>query len=298
MKILVMGGEGMLGHKMTQTLRARFPETACTIIGSLTDEFYSRIDLFRQGEVVERVNAMDFHALGAMLRERKPDAIVNCVGIIKQRDEAKNALVSIALNSMLPHQLAAFASEWGGRVIHFSTDCVFDGARGSYTEDDASNAEDLYGKTKYLGEVSGMSNALTLRTSIIGRELSQFKSLLEWFLAQEGNTVRGFTRHFYSGVTTNYMSTVVADVLERFPNLSGLYQVTSDTITKHDLLLLLRDAFGMDVEIVPDDEAFCDRSMIGAKFREATGLVCPPWPELAAQLAGDPTPYSEWRSAT
>lgn len=295
MKIIVLGGEGMLGHKMFQMLLQRFPNTACTIFGALDDEFYKRIGLFSQGEVIEKVDAMDLLGLEAMLASRKPDFIVNCIGVIKQREEAKAAIPSITLNSLLPHRLAAAAMQWGGRVIHFSTDCVFDGRKGSYTEDDPSTAEDLYGKTKYLGEVT-TENALTLRTSIIGRELNHFKSLLEWFLSQQGGTVRGFTRVMYSGVTTNYISRLVGDLIANYPGLSGLYQVASNTISKYDLLCLLRDAYKLDIEIIPDDQEVCDRSMRSDKFRAATGFVCPQWSELVAELVSDPTPYDKWRS--
>jgi dTDP-4-dehydrorhamnose reductase len=220
--------------------------------------------------------------------------IVNCVGIIKQRDAASSAIPSITLNSLLPHELAAAAAGWGGRVIHFSTDCVFSGRRGGYSETDASDAEDLYGRSKFLGEVA-TDNALTLRTSIIGRELSEFKSLLEWFLAQEGKTVRGFRRVLYSGVTTTYLARVVGDLIERHPALSGLYQVTGHTLSKHDLLVALRDAFRRNIEIVPDSTEVSDRSMIGDRFHAATGITCPSWSDLAAELATDPTPYDRWR---
>jgi dTDP-4-dehydrorhamnose reductase len=293
--ILVLGGEGMLGHKMTQILRKRFPNTACTIMGSMNDAFYRRVDLFNQGPALEKLDAMNLPGFERTIRSGMWDVIVNCIGMVKQREDGNNALLNIALNSLLPHKLAAIASEWGGRVIHFSTDCVFDGKRGKYVEEDASNAEDLYGKSKYLGEVSYAHNTLTLRSSFIGRELSQFRSLLEWFLAQNGRTVRGFKGHLYSGVTTNYMASLVSDLIERFPKLWGLYQVTGDTISKYDLLCILRDAFKMDVEIIPDEIETCDRSMIGDKFKNATGLVCPPWAELAAQLADDLTPYEKWR---
>ena len=294
MKILVLGGEGMLGHKMFQTLAARYPDTCCTIRGSLEEPFYRRIDLFRQGTVLERVDAMDFTALGRKLREIAPAFIVNCVGVIKQREEAKAAVPSLTLNALLPHKLAEYAREWGGRVIHFSTDCIFSGKRGGYTEDDPSDAEDLYGKSKYLGEVTA-ENALTLRTSIIGRELSHFRSLLEWVLAQKGKSIRGFRRVIYSGVTTNYLSRRVGDILTDHPRLSGLYQVTSPPISKHDLLCLLRDAFKLDVTIVPDEQEASDRGMVGDRFMKATGYVCPAWPDLAADLADDPTPYGKWR---
>jgi len=294
MKILVLGGDGMLGHKMFQTLSARYPDTCCSVRGSIEEPFYRRIDLFRREKILEKVDAMDLPALGRTLREVRPAYIVNCVGVIKQREEAKAAVPSITLNALLPHKLAEFAEEWDGKVIHFSTDCVFSGKRGGYTEDDPSDAEDLYGKSKYLGEATA-GNAITLRTSIIGRELSHFRSLLEWFLAQKGKTIRGFRRVIYSGVTTNYLARRVGDLIGDHPHLSGLYQVTSAPISKHDLLCLLRDAFRLDVKIVPDEQEVSDRSMVGDRFMKATGYVCPPWPDLASDLADDPTPYGKWR---
>jgi len=294
MKILVLGGDGMLGHKMFQTLSARYPDTCCSVRGSIEEPFYRRIDLFRREKILEKVDAMDLPALGRTLREVRPAYIVNCVGVIKQREEAKAAVPSITLNALLPHKLAEFAEEWDGKVIHFSTDCVFSGKRGGYTEDDPSDAEDLYGKSKYLGEATA-GNAITLRTSIIGRELSHFRSLLEWFLAQKGKTIRGFRRVIYSGVTTNYLARRVGDLIGDHPHLSGLYQVTSVPISKHDLLCLLRDAFRLDVKIVPDEQEVSDRSMVGDRFMKATGYVCPPWPDLASDLADDPTPYGKWR---
>ncbi len=296
MKVLVLGGEGMLGHKMFQVLMSRYPDTACTVIGSLRDPFFEFIDLFRQGRVIEKVNAIDIPALGKRLRQLQPQFIVNCIGIVKQRPEARDPIMSITLNSLLPHKLAEFARDWGGRVIHFSTDCVFSGRRGNYREEDESDAEDLYGKSKFLGEVS-CENALTLRTSIIGRELAQFQSLLEWFMSQKNRTVRGFTRVIYAGVTTNYLAQLVGNLITDHPNLSGLYQVTSPWISKHDLLCQLRDGFRLEVIIEPDDREVSDRSMIGDRFIRATGYGHPTWPDLVAQLANDPTPYEEWRSS-
>jgi len=244
--------------------------------------------------VVDRADAMDFGAMRRVLGEHRPDWIINCIGIIKQREEAKAAIPIITLNSLLPHKLAEFAGEWGGRVIHFSTDCVFSGRQGNYTEESPSDAVDLYGKSKYLGEVA-VGNALTLRTSIIGRELAHFRSLLEWFLSQDGKTVRGFRRVIYSGVTTNYLAQLVGDLITDHPSLSGLYQVTSPRVSKHDLLCMIREAFDLNIEIIPDEREVSDRSMIGEKFRRATGYSRPEWPALLRQLADDPTPYGYWR---
>jgi dTDP-4-dehydrorhamnose reductase len=293
-RIIVLGAAGMLGHKMFQTLRQRFPDTLGTIWGTTGDQAHCRVDLFQQGNVIEKVDVMNQAALAACLRSHRPEFVVNCIGIIKQRAAAHSHLLSIAINALLPHQLAELCQEWGGRLIHFSTDCVFSGKRGNYSEEDPSDAEDLYGKTKFLGEADGPS-ALTLRTSIIGRELSEFSSLLEWFLGQKDASVRGFTRALYSGVTTNFLARLVADIIADHPSLNGLYQVTGTTISKHDLLCRLREAYGLPTTIVADDTFFCDRSMRGDKLKAAIGYQCPSWPDLCAELANDPTPYERWR---
>jgi dTDP-4-dehydrorhamnose reductase len=297
MKIIVLGGEGMLGHKMFQVLSARYAGTKCTIFGALADPFYQAIPVFAKKNTIENVDAMDLPGLKKFLGQEKPDFMINCIGIVKQRDEGKAAIPSITINSLLPHLLAEWGSTWNGRVIHFSTDCVFSGKKGDYSEEDPVDAEDLYGKSKYLGEVS-TQNALTLRTSIIGRELSHFKSLLEWFLAQKGKKVKGFKHVVYSGVTTNYIAELVGKIIRGFPKLSGLYQVTAPAITKHDLLARIRDAYQLDVEIIPDESEISDRSMKGDRFRKATGFDEPSWTELIAQLAGDNTPYDQWLKET
>ena len=294
MKIIVLGGEGMLGHKVFQNLFVGYPETKCTIFGSRDDPFYQAIPLFTLKNTVDKVNAMDLLALRKLLEKEKPDFIINCIGIVKQRDEGKMAIPSITINSLLPHLLADWAADWGGRLIHFSTDCVFSGKKGNYSEDDPSDAEDLYGKSKYLGEAAS-GNALTLRTSIIGRELNNFKSLLEWFLAQKGNDVKGFNRVIYSGVTTNHIAELVGRIISEHPKLSGLYQVTAPAISKYDLLCRLREAYKLDVGIVPDNTEVSDRSMAGGRFLKVTGYKEPSWDVLIKQLVEDPTPYGLWQ---
>jgi len=293
--IIVLGGDGMLGHKVFQALKIRFSNTMCTIRGSTSDELFRKIDLFQAVNILDNMDAMPTSELMNILRELRPSIIINCIGVVKQRSQAKELIPSIALNALLPHTLASECAGWGGRLIHFSTDCVFNGKKGGYKEDDISDAEDIYGKTKYLGEVA-TQNALTLRTSIIGRELKSFKSLLEWFLSQNNSTVKGFNRAIYSGVTTNYLAEVVSNLVENHPNLCGLYQVASKTISKYDLLCELRDAYNLNIEIMSSMEYFCDRSMNDNRFRQTTGYQCPPWPELAAQLANDPTPYDQWKN--
>jgi dTDP-4-dehydrorhamnose reductase len=289
-RIIVLGGAGMLGHKMFQVLRQRFAGVLCTIREDIAKPPFERIGLLQGNEVIPSVDATNCLALEAILGAFRPEYVVNCVGVIKQRAEVVSSIPAITINSLLPHKLAEMAAHWGGRVIHFSTDCVFSGRQGSYTEQDASDAQDLYGKTKFLGEVDG-PNALTLRTSVIGRELRGRRSLLEWFLSQNNRKVRGFRKAIYSGVTTNHLAETVADVIEKKPTLSGLYQVASRPVSKYDLLGLLRAAYRLNIEIEPDDGEVCDRSMLGARFIEATGFLCPDWPELVRRLASDPTPY-------
>jgi dTDP-4-dehydrorhamnose reductase len=291
-EILVLGGMGMLGHKMVQRLRQRFPGTYCTIRGSTTDRVARRF--FQNGSVFEHFDATDFGSLERLLLANRPRVVINCIGIIKPRAAAEEAATCITVNSLLPHKLAQICRQWGGRLIHFSTDCVFSGRRGGYREEDVADAEDLYGRTKFLGEVAG-EKTLTLRTSIVGRELRHFTSLLEWFLSQNHGKVKGYKKALYSGVTTNWLADVVGNLIDRHPDLSGLYQITGPTISKFDLLCVLRDAYNLDIEILPDDEFWCDRSMVGEKFARATGYVCPPWRELAAQLAEERACYRAWR---
>jgi dTDP-4-dehydrorhamnose reductase len=290
---MVLGGAGMLGHKMFQVLGERFDGVFCTVRKDVRKPPFEKVGLLQGNNVVSGVDVTDFRALEAILSAFHPEFVVNCVGVIKQRAEAVSSIPSITINSLLPHKLAQMAAHWGGRVVHFSTDCVFNGHRGSYTEEDNSDAEDLYGKTKFLGEVA-VANALTLRTSIIGRELTEHRSLLDWFLAQNHKTVRGYRKVIYSGVTTNFLAWLVASIIEEHPGLNGLYQVTSEPISKYDLLRLLRGVYELDVLIEPDDLEVSDRSMKCDRLREAIKYECPAWLVLANQLAEDKTPYGKW----
>jgi dTDP-4-dehydrorhamnose reductase len=294
MEILILGGAGMLGHKLFQRLRKSHPDTCCTIRGLVHDDPLKNVGMFHTGQVIENCDVTDWRSLQRLLSRLRPKTVVNCVGVIKQRPEARLPIPSIEINSLLPHKLASICKSWGGRLIQVSTDCVFSGRRGNYTEEDESDAEDLYGRSKFLGEVAS-EGALTLRTSIIGRELEHRESLLEWLLRQDHKRIPGYTRAMFSGVTTNYLSRIVENLIVDFPQLTGLYQVTSPTISKFELLGLLRDAYQLDVEIVPDVVHLCDRSMKGDKFEQATGYVTPVWPALVAELASDDTPYEKWQ---
>jgi dTDP-4-dehydrorhamnose reductase len=291
-KILVLGGTGMLGHKMFQILRERFEQTLVCV----HDPSAKKIELFQDEKTIEGLDVSDITSVTTVLERHKPDVVVNCVGVIKQRSQANAFIPSITINALFPHRLAEITNAWNGRVIHFSTDCVFSGKKGNYLETDPSDAEDLYGRSKFLGEVAA-PNALTLRTSMIGRELKHFQSLLEWFLRQKSSRVEGYMHALYSGLTTNALARLVGDVIEHHPQLSGLYQVTGKTISKFELLTLIQQKFKLPVEVLPDEMVYCDRSMIGERFKQATGFVAPSWPKLIEELAEDSTPYDKWTAA-
>jgi dTDP-4-dehydrorhamnose reductase len=196
----------------------------------------------------------------------------------------------------MPHLVAETIEAWHGRLIHISSDCVFSGNRGRYWETDVQDADDVYGKSKSLGEVVDRANAVTLRTSIIGRELQHHQSLLDWLLSQNHRRVQGYARVIYSGSTTIELSKVIDLVIREHPSLHGLYHVVTDAISKDALLRLLIDAYQLDIQVTSVDTPVSDRSLIGDKFAAATGYVAPPWPRLVDALATDPTPYAEWLS--
>ena len=293
MKLLIVGGTGMLGHKLFHHLGGRFSHTYATIRQDIINEPFKRIPFLQSDKVFKGIDVLDYEALENVVTRLKPDYILNCVGIIKQHKENAEPIPCIQINSLLPHQLVEMASTYGGRVIHFSTDCVFDGRRGLYTEEDTPNATDIYGKSKAMGEII-CENTLTLRTSIIGRELTNHLSLLDWFLRHKGTRIRGFTRAIYSGVTTNQMARVVELILQEFPDLSGLYHVVAAPISKYDLLKQAKEIFKVDIEIEPYRDFVIDRSMKGDKFESATGYKSPSWTVLLEDVYREFELYHSW----
>ena len=288
-RVLVLGGTGMLGHVLLRTCRERFDAHATVRGDELGDEAAAVLDPDR---TVTGVRAGDPRSIARALDATGADAVVNCIGVVKQ--VVDDPVTTIRVNSLFPHELANACRERGARLIHLSTDCVFSGRRGGYAETDPPDPADLYGRSKLLGEPA-MPGALTIRTSMIGRELQTTNGLLEWFLAQRGGSVRGFTRAVFSGPTTPVLSRAIADVLERQPDLEGLWHLGAEPIAKHDLLIRLRDAFELDVEIEPDDAVAIDRSLDSSRFREATGWSAPSWDEMVAELAATADEYESVR---
>ena len=279
-KILVLGGTGMLGHVLWEHLSQRFPDTYTTIRKGKRDYGYDR--LYENDQVIDHIDAMDFRMLEGALRAIKPDFILNCIGITKRREEPQNPIPSIIMNALLPHKLAILAADLKAKLIHFSTDCVFDGRTGRYSDDASPNATDIYGRTKALGEITD-NNALTLRSSFIGKELRDGTELLEWFLSQ-ADVVRGFKNAIYTGLTTLELCRVVEKLLLNYPDASGLYNVSSDPITKFDLLKLSGEKMHRNVTVIPDESFYCDRSLHSERFRKDFGYTPPAWTKMVEEL--------------
>lgn len=212
----------------------------------------------------------------------RPNVVINCIGLIKQNAGVNDPIAAISINSLLPHRLASLCDVGGARLIHIGTDCVFDGSRGMYHERDPSDAEDLYGKSKYLGDVD-YPNAITLRTSIIGHELRSSHSLVDWFLSQQ-ESVNGYTRAIFSGLPTVELATVIRNHVMSNPQLHGVYHVSAEPITKFDLLRLLSLVYGKTINIRPDSTVVINRSLDSTLFRTLTGYVPPKWPELVRSM--------------
>lgn len=284
MKVLILGATGMLGSAVFRTL-SQNPELE--VHASLRD--LSKAHNFEQklqSNLIPGVDVLDADSLTGLLAKLKPAVVINCVGLIKQLGHAKDPLIALPLNAMFPHRLARLCALSETRVIHISTDCVFDGKKGGYLESDLSNAEDLYGKSKYMGELHDYPHAVTLRTSIIGHELGSSHSLIDWFLSQTGS-VKGFSRAVFSGLPTVELARVIEQFVLPKPELTGLFHVAAEPISKLDLLTLVAQEYEKQIEIVPDEQLVIDRSLNGVRFQQASGYTAPAWPELIRRMRKD-----------
>jgi dTDP-4-dehydrorhamnose reductase len=287
MKILILGATGMLGHKLLQIL-GKDHEVTGTVRSDAGS--YTTHPVLKNFTLVGNIWADDFTTVRDAIGRIEPSVIVNCIGIVKQLPEAQDPLKSITINALFPHQLAKVCRDKNIRLIHVSTDCVFSGNRGNYGENDPSDAEDLYGKSKFLGEVN-YPGCLTLRTSIIGRELGQGHGLVEWFLSQKGKTVPGYKNAFFSGVTTTVISETIGQVISNHPHLHGIYQVASTPISKYDLLVLINTIYRTGTTIMPEFQTVNNRTLNGSRFRMETNIKIPPWQYMIEEMYRDPTPY-------
>ncbi len=287
-RILVLGARGMMGHMACRVFAERHQ-----VFGTTRTELSADAALARFLPPERWVSAVDAEEVGTVRRALEsvaPDAVLNCIGIVKQAPEANDPILSITVNSLFPHQLAALCNEVGARMVHLSTDCVFSGLKGGYTEQDTPDPVDLYGRSKLLGETEP-GEALTLRTSVVGREIHDHWSLFEWVLASRRTAVRGFDKAIYSGVTTRVLAEIVERIFEDHRDLTGVWQVASEPITKYRLVGELNDRLDLGMEIARDASFVCDRSLHGAAFATATGIEVPSWEEMLDRFVEDQPTY-------
>lgn len=280
MKIMVLGVTGMLGNAMFRVLAEASDHE---VFGTARSDSARRHfgDAFAQ-QIVSGVNVENHDSLVGVFASVRPQVVVNCIGLVKQLVSVDDPLQAVLINTVLPHRLASLCLAAGARLVHISTDCVFSGSKGRYLETDFPDAYDLYGRTKLLGEVD-YPHAITLRTSVIGHELSGDRSLIGWFLAQQGS-LRGFTRAVFSGLPTVELSRVVRDYVLPRSEVRGIYHVAAQPINKCELLRLVAEVYGKTIKIEPDDQLVIDRSLNADRFRAATGYVAPAWPDLVKRM--------------
>ncbi|WP_282111040.1 dTDP-4-dehydrorhamnose reductase family protein [Shewanella algicola] len=283
MKVLILGATGMLGYSLFANLNQ---QENLTVFGTVRD-LKGKEDFFQSynEQLISNIDVYDLHSLESAISQVKPDVVINCIGLIKQHSISKQHIDAVKINALLPHELANLCDRFNARLIHFSTDCVFTGSKGLYTEDDLPDARDLYGKSKCLGEVS-YGNHLTLRTSIIGHELNSSVSLVDWFLSQQGS-IQGFSKAVFSGLPTCYIAKLLAETILPNPELSGLYHLSVDPIDKFTLLNLVAKVYEKEIEINESAELVIDRSLDSTRFRAAAHFQPPVWADLIQYMHKD-----------
>lgn len=279
-KILVLGASGMLGNAVFRVL-AGSPQS--DVVGTVrSSRSVGLLPNILRERLISGVDVENSDTLVFLFSKIRPTVVVNCIGLVKQLAESDDPLQAIPVNSILPHRLARLCDAVGARLVHMSTDCVFSGKEGMYTEADFADADDLYGRSKFLGEVD-YPNAITLRTSIIGHERDGARSLINWFLSQEGR-VKGYARAVFSGLPTVEIARIIRDYVIPNPELHGIFHLSAEPINKFDLLTLVAEVYGKSIEIVSDDKLVIDRSLDSTRFRQATGFSPEQWPQLIRRM--------------
>ena len=281
LSVLVLGASGMLGSTLFRLLsQSDMLDTFGTVRSTGALE---QLPVALHKDIVHGLDVSDVDNLHRVFAHIRPDVVINCVGLVKQLMEVDDPLVAIPINALLPHRIAKLCDVAGARLIHVSTDCVFSGAKGGYCENDYPDASDLYGRSKYLGEVD-YPHAITLRTSIIGHELNSAHGLVNWFLRQQ-EQVKGYTNAIFSGLPTLELARVIRDLIIPNTGLKGVYHVSAEPISKFDLLQLVAKVYGKNITVNPDDVLKIDRSLNSDRFRIATGYAPPSWPDLIQQMS-------------
>lgn len=294
MRILILGASGMIGHRMWATLSHNYEAIGVirrTELGEL-----SLIPGISSKNSILGIEALDLSRLLKVVQDTKPDVVLNCIGIVKQLKDSSDHIKSLTINSLFPHQLAKICADNNARMIQFSSDCVFDGLKGNYIENDISNALDLYGKSKALGEVDYLKNVLTMRTSSIGREVFPHGGLVEWILSNKGKSTTGYKKAIYSGFPTKRLANIISEYILPRPELSGVQHIAGLPIDKFSLLKIINNHFNLKIEIAANEDFVLDRSLNFKLFSRETGFHPPTWDEMMKDLEIDFDIYEKIRN--
>jgi dTDP-4-dehydrorhamnose reductase len=283
MKVLTIGATGMLGYSLFQNLSDIAHLDVYGTVRSIEgkEAFFSDCE----DRLFKGVDVSDLATIEAVFKAIQPDVVINCIGLIKQHSISKQHVDAIAINSLLPHQLASLCDNYSCKLIHFSTDCIFDGKKGLYTENDTPDALDLYGRSKCLGEVDYAPH-LTLRTSIIGHELNSTVSLVDWFLSQESRA-KGFSKAIFSGLPTCVIARFLIEKILPACDFVGLYQLSVEPIDKFTLLHAIAEKYRKKIEIIESTDLHIDRSLNSDRLRDALNLEIPSWVALISEMHDD-----------
>ncbi len=276
MKVLVLGSSGLIG---STTLRVLSERSDWQVYGSIrSDSIRPFLPKISADKLISNLDVDNLSSIIQIISEIRPDVVINCIGATKHKKEGNSPLNAIELNALLPHRLAQVCALAGSRFIHISTDCVFSGKDGFYSELAFADADDVYGRSKALGEVT-YGGALTLRTSTIGHELQSNYGLLNWFLSQK-SSCKGFNKAIFSGLPTVVFAQVIRDIVLENTQLAGLYHVAAQPINKYDLLKMIAKVYEKEIDIKADDSLIINRSLDASKFNQATGYNPPTWQNL------------------
>ena len=289
MRILILGGSGLIGNRLVRTLD-EVADVFATTRKDDSDGFPKK--LLKRNKWITKFEASDFKLVEKKIRESKPDVLINCVGDTKRGLFPKDLSSQMQINSLLPHFLNSLAIDLGVRLVHLSTDCVFSGGKGNYSETFVPDAIDVYGRFKADGEFCNPFN-LTLRTSFVGREINSFTNLFEWARRNQNRKIQGFKNVVYSGFTTLAFSTIVKEIIFEKQNLTGLWNVASKPISKLDLLVMLNDSLKYNLDIESNDEVVLNRSLNSEEFKKSTQICIPSWAKMIEDYALDDIWYTE-----
>tara|TARA_Y100000994_G_scaffold247217_1_gene252113 strand:+ start:618 stop:1490 length:873 start_codon:yes stop_codon:yes gene_type:complete len=284
-KILILGVDGMIGHKIAQVLAINNEVTGTSRKEiSSSDLGIKRATILNKDFVIDK--SLDF------ISDIMPDVIINCVGITTRRINESNTNHLSLINSDLPKLINDWSMNNSIKMIHMSTDCVFSGKSGNYLDDDIPDAEDIYGYSKSIGEINN-NKTLTLRSSMIGREIYNHTELFEWLIKNKNGKIEGYDNVIYSGITTIRMAKIIDFILKENLNLSGIYNISSIPISKYDLLKLLINSFDLKIDISKTAQIKSNKVLISKKFTEITGIKTPNWTDLISEFKQDCETYSD-----